>query len=75
MVYYYNLPVHFPVYYVLQKTFLAIIFQSHLRHNFLPVIKKNLPTLLMIEIEENWRGGAVLISREKHDGFHTVNMH
>ena len=38
MVYYYNPPVYFSLYHVLQRTFLAMIFHSHL------YVKHALPT-------------------------------
>ena len=52
--YYYNLRVYFAIYYVLQRTFLAIIFQILLIVYF-PLVRL---MLLMKEREENWGGGG-----------------
>ena len=74
MVYYYYLAVYFSLYHVLQRTFLAMIFQSHFAYFALVIL-----TYVTYDRNQgNWRGGAVLISgekREKHDGFRTFNMH
>ena len=74
MVYYYYLAVYFSLYHVLQRTFLAMIFQSHFAYFALVI-------LTYVTYDRNQgklEGGAVLISgekREKHDGFRTCNMH
>ena len=74
--YYYNLRVYFAIYYVLQRTFLAIIFQ------ILLIVYFPLVTLVTYERKRGklggeW-GGVLLISgekHEKHDGFRTFNIY
>ena len=61
MVYYYNLPVYFSLYHVLQRTFLAIIFQSHFAYFALVIL-----TYVTYDRNQgNWRGGGCAHFRGK----------